>query len=200
MRSALLSRSLTRPLSAGKGRSRRVDRVLACSASGPLLTPHTRRQGYFRPRGPDTSHLGASSPFQRRSTLAFAEDSCRCRHATAPRAAKSTTSTQCLCATPFVGHRILAELGEACNSACTAHPTPSWATTALGLVPTLVTQGLHSLHASWDAVFRCMSDTVLAASRPGGWRPCTHCHWLATSRKLLPTSVNTDVSEAPRLG
>lgn len=106
MRSALLSRSLTRPLSAGKGRSRRVDRVdrvLACSASGPLLTPHTRRQGYFRPRGPDTSHLGASSPFQRRSTLAFAEDSCRCRHATAPRAAKSTTSTQCLCATPFVG-------------------------------------------------------------------------------------------------
>lgn len=103
MRSALLSRSLTRPLSAGKGRSRRVDRVLACSASGPLLTPHTRRQGYFRPRGPDTSHLGASSPSQRRSTLAFAEDSCRCRHATAPRAAKSTTSTQCLCATPFVG-------------------------------------------------------------------------------------------------
>lgn len=199
MRSALLSRSLTRPLSAGKGRSRRVDRVLACSASGPLLTPHTRRQGYFRPRSPDASHLGASFPFQRRSTLAFAEDSCHCPRYSASCRQVHHVDAKLVC-NPVRRHRILVELGEACNSACTAHPTPSWATTALGLVPTLVTQGLHSLHASWDAVFRCMSDTVLAASRPGGWRPCTHCHWLATSRKLLPTSVNTDVSEAPRLG
>ena len=102
------SRSLAltrRPLSAGKGRSRRRQ-GLACSTSGPLLTPHTRRQGYFRPRSRDTSRLGAFSPFQTRSTLAFAEHSCLCLstlQSTAPRAAKCTILTQCLCATPYAG-------------------------------------------------------------------------------------------------
>lgn len=124
MRSALLSRSLTRPLSAGKGRSRRVDRVLACSASGPLLTPHTRRQGYFRPRSPDASHLGASFPFQRRSTLAFAEDSCHCPRYSASCRQVHHVDAKLVC-NPVRRHRILVELGEACNSACAAHPTPS---------------------------------------------------------------------------
>jgi hypothetical protein len=132
VRSALLSRSLTRPLSAGKGRSRRVDRVLACSASGPLLTPHTRRQGYFRPRSPDTSHLGPSSPFQRRSTLAFAEDSCRCPRYSASCRQVYHIDAMLVC-NPVRRHRILAEAPRGLQQCM--HSTPNTVKGDHGLGP-----------------------------------------------------------------
>jgi hypothetical protein len=114
-------------------------------------------------------------------------------HATAPRAAEFTILTQCSYATPYVGtvssQRSARPATVHAQHTQHRHERPRpWA-----LCPTLVTQGLH-FFASWNTVFRCMSDTVLAALKAWGMA-ASHLLRLASHLLRLASHVTQIVAD-----